>query len=177
MTMRQRLPRAARKERQWGIVQSTQTLTAATQAAGLIFNLVSGLETALSVNAHNWTASALRMRINMTRIGTSPTSANVGFHYGVSWFNNDAIAAGPVSLPDPVVDNADWMAYGARVLSSETAVIGSEYSAAAPEVVHNNSMRKQRENNSSLVLVLRSFLLDSASVTVRVHGRVLYLLP
>ena len=175
-TQTRRRFQGVRKERQWGITILNGTLTAATQAASLVFNLTSSLESSLSVNAHNWTSSAIKARITFVRTGAGTFGDRINFAIGAGWFNNDAIAAGPVSLPSPSEDDADWQAYLSGYASADSGTALAHLNPKEGFVIDNKSMRKQRENNSSLVLIIRPTLI-TVSLQVFVNARALFLLP
>jgi len=166
-----------RKERQWGITHANGTIVLATKAGMLIAELTSGLETTLGVEAHNWTVAALKFRLDVHGLATGTANDQVVLSAGIAWVGNDAFAAGAGSLPDPSDDNADWIWHSGIALSFPTTGAGG--SPAIPPggfVIDNKSMRKQRENNSTLVLHVRATTL-ARTVTVFISGRALFLLP
>ena len=163
-----------RRTRQWSVVDQSISIVTGGAVAGLI-NLTTELEVALGFNAHNWTASALRLNMSVDRVATGGASDTARLIWGVGWFNNDAVAAGAASLPNPAIDNADWYAHGSYVwhASGTGARNGDDANTQVP--VHSDSMRKQRENNSSLMFIARATFSD-VQVQINLAGRVLYLL-
>ena len=171
---RQRYQQAGtRRARQWSVINVNGTLIA---ASTLLINLTSALEAALSINANNWTASALRLKMVVIRTASGNAADFNRLMWGVGWFNNDAVAAGAVSLPDPSVDNADWYAHGAYAWHASGTGAQNEDAANTQVELVSDSMRKQRENNSSLMLIINSVEGD-VSVQVFIRGRVLFVLP
>ena len=145
-------------------------------ASPIVFNLTADLEAALSDNANNWTASALRLQMTVERVATGNAADFAQLMWGVGWFNNQAISAGFASLPDPRADNADWYAHGVYHWHASGTGARNADDANSQVPVRTDSMRKQRENNSSLVLVMAAVASDVA-VQVILQGRVLFILP
>ena len=174
--LRRPIVRGSRKERQWGITIANGSIIGVTQATSLAFNLTDGLETTLGSEAHNWTVAALKYNLDFVGLAAGAVNDDFTVAAGVTWVNNDALAAGPVSLPSPSDDNADWMWYSAGHFTFENAVAKEAPMNRSGFVIDNQSMRKQRENNSSLVLIVRGVLTDR-TVQVFLSGRALFLLP
>jgi len=169
--------RRPRRSRQWGITNSNGSLVAATHAAQINLDLTASLEVALGFDLHNVTASAIRLNINY-RLTTSSTGDENTVACGVGWVSNRARDAGGVALPDPSVDNFDWMFHDIRTLSSSRDVVDiDEQVPGSMLVIRNDSMRKQHENASSLLIIFRASLLQSVAIQVFIGGRVLFLLP
>jgi len=176
MTRRQ-IVRAPRRARQWAITFSNVAIVAATQAAAVAIPLLSALETDLGFEMHNVTISALKFNINY-RLTNSTTGDDCSILCAVAWVSDSAFAAGGVALPDPSVDHYDWMFWDHRTLSSSRDVVDiDEQVIASHLVIDNKSMRKQRENNSTLMMIFRSTLMQPSSVQCFVGGRALVLLP
>ncbi len=169
-------PVAARKERQWQVIAGNGALLDATEANKLVFPLSAPAEAALGIIANNWTASALRLIMSVDRVASGNASDVARLMYGVTWAGNDAIAAGSLSLPNPVNDNADWYAHGAYVWHADGTGARNQDAANTQVQVFSDSMRKQRENNSSLIMIISSSFQDVA-VNINIAGRVLFLLP
>ena len=169
-----RIPRSVRRARQWAIqTGSNQTIAIATTPN--IFNLQSGLEAELGFNLHNVTASAIRLDIGINFTTGGALGDRVYLHYGVTFVDNVALGIGTTAMPQPESDNADWMAHGSILFANEAAGNSNVPRGGQIKLV-SDSMRKQRENNSSLVLLIQaSTSLDS--VQVFVGGRVLFILP
>ena len=173
-TIRRSFP--ARRARQWGITITNGTLgSPAAETSKVVFDLQAGLEIDLDYNLNNVTASAIRLDIVLSFLTASTIGTDSARGaYGVIWAGNDVIAAGNEFLPNPVDDSADWMAHGGFQIFSESIV------AHVPEgghrIMENDSMRKQRENNSSLVFICSGAVVTHA-VQVAVMGRTLFLLP
>ena len=163
--------------RMWGIVNENGSLIAATHAGQLVFDLQKKLEADIGSNLHDATASAIRINVNY-RVTGSSEGDDTTIALGIGWVSNAAFAVAGVSVPDPVEDHFDWMFHDIRTFSS---AIGATDVDEAPRnsmiEIRNNSMRKQRENNSKLVLVTRAVLLQPTSCQVFLGGRVLFLNP
>jgi len=165
-----------RRARQWGIINANGSLIAATHAAQIAFELNAELDSDLASNMHNVTASA--MNINVTYRQTAGMRGDDDTIWcGVAWVSQRAFDAGGVALPDPSTDHYDWMFNDGRTLVNELAADGDVMARNGFLEVRNNSMRKQRENSSVLVMIFRSILLQSTSVQVFVSGRTLFLFP
>ena len=173
MTMsRRQIVRAPRKSRQWALTMANGTLVSIGDS--IVVNLLAGLRTEVGQQFTNLTASAIRLRLYCSFDATSGVGDRVEFAWGIIWATDNAIAAGVASLPDPRSDNADWMAHGSVQVISESALRGAPRHSLV--VIDNDSMRKQRENNSSLIFIAVANAHDDA-LNVRVNGRVLFLLP
>jgi len=152
-------------------------LIAATQVAMIQFNLGQNLETDIDSNLHDATASAIRLNINY-RLTDSITGEDATICAGIAWISENAAGVGGTSLPDPSSDHHDWMWHDIRTLSASRDVAGIDEQVPGSHItIVNNSMRKQRENNSRLSLIFRATLLQPTSVQVFVGGRVLFLNP
>jgi len=175
MTMtRRQIVRAPRRARQWAITQNSVSVVAATEAAKAIVSLQDQLEIALAFNLHNTTVSAIRLRLDFHYPSGSTIGDLTRATYGIIWASNDAITAGAASLPNPGVDHSDWVAHGGvSFISESTAAHRPRFSSV---MIINDSMRKQRENATSLVLIIAAHSFAS-SFTIHVTGRVLFLLP
>ncbi len=168
--------RTPRRARQWALTATNGSLVAATSAGKLIVDLGQGLEDELASNLHNITASALRYNISY-RQTTSQAGDDDTVAMGVAWVSTNALTAGPASVPNPGSDNWDWMFHDIRTITNHGGADSDFSFQNAQWSISNNSMRKQRENNSALVMVFQAILLQSVSVQVFVGGRVLLLLP
>ena len=117
MTMaRRRLPgRSPRRDRQWGITNTNGTVAAATHAGQLTVDLMAGIRAASGYNLPGVTASALRFNINY-RPTVWTLGDDVTVACGVIWATDRAITAGGVALPNPGVDDADWLFHDIRSL-------------------------------------------------------------
>ena len=173
MTTRQAFNRqraAQRRARQWAITNSNFTLSSTKVA----IDLQAGLETDLAANLHNVTLAASRLTLQFDfAAGSTIGDRALGF-YGIIWMSNDALTAGASAFPNPENDSADWIMHGSRLLVSESTL------QHQPRNAHMNfftdSQRKQRENNSTLVLIGVASLSEHG-VQVFVGGRVLFILP
>jgi len=170
-----RIPRSARRARQWAITSATGSLIAVTDAAMIVFDLQSGLETDLGFNLNNVTASAIRLRISYNFQATAVVGDQVIGDWGIGWFQDDAIAAGAASLPRPENDSFDWMAHGHFHVVADVPAVKSR-PRDGQEMILNDSMRKQRENHSTLAMIVSAQVLEDP-LTVNLGGRVLFLLP
>ncbi len=177
MTLRNRPIRAPRKERMWGITDVNFTLSASTAAAMIAVDLMALLRTDLGHTLAGVTASAIRLNV-LYRQSVSMDTDEDTIWMGIGWVSDTAIATGGAALPDPSIDHFDWMAHDGRTLKAiGSADVEQSHIGWGAFSVHNDSMRKQRENHSTLVAVFRSTLLQSGAFQVFVQGRVLFLLP
>ena len=167
--------RGPRRARQWGITSATTSLISTAEAARVRINLSTSLETDLGVRLNNVTASALRLQITATFQATAIVGDQAAFMYGVGWFTDNASSVGPTVLPDPVADNWDWMAHGGVSLVADVAAVIS-MPRFGSFLLENDSMRKQRENNSGLSILFSGITIDDP-ITIRVQGRTLFILP
>ncbi len=161
---------STRRARQWSVINVNASLAG---AATVLVNLTTALEAALSINANNWTASALRLKLVVVRTASGNAADFNRLMWGVGWFNNDAVVAGAASLPDPSADNADWYAHGAYAWHASGTGAQNQDQANTQTPVESDSMRKQRENNSSLMLIINSVEGDT-TVQVFIRGSVLF---
>ena len=167
--------RAPRRARQWGILPGANgTIAATTDAAMVAFDLQADLEVDLAHTLNNVTASAIRLDLGLAFAAGSAVGDLVMFHFGIAWILQEAVIAGGAALPNPRNDHYDWMAHGSRLVESHST--GKNMPVGGQIEIRNDSMRKQRENHSSLTLVVTASLLEF-SIQVFVSGRVLYLLP
>ena len=166
--------RSARRARQWGLVSTSSTLPDATDGGKIIFDLTVPLEADLGFTLHNVTASAIRMLLTFSfSVGSS-----IGDHargaFAIKWVSSDAFSSGATSVANPVNDAGDYMAYGNFSIFSESAL--AHIPRGGLQVITNDSMRKQNENNSMLILIIVGAVVVSP-LTVTAQGRVLYILP
>ena len=169
--------RPPRRARQWGITIVNSTLVAATHAGMKIIDLQNALETQLDRKFSNMTASALRFNVNY-RLTGSTTGDDTTIAMGVCYISKAAFVASGVSVPDPSIDNYDWMFHDVRTLTSSRDVTDVDEQVFNSQLeIRNNSMRKQCENSSILVMVFRGVLLGATSVQIFVGGRTLFILP
>ena len=175
MTMvRRQIARPPRRPRQWGIFQNSLAIAAAAQASNAVADLGAPLETALGYNLNNVTVSAIRLRMDFGYTVGSSIGDLTRLSYGILWVNNDAVTIGPTAMPDPGLDDADWIAHGGASFISDSVVAHRPRFSSV--FINNNSMRKQRENFSSLMLII-SIASFSFNVGVHITGRTLFLLP
>ena len=170
MTSRSRTPRGARRSRQWGTNLANFTLSTTSVA----IDLQAELESDLGFNLHNTTIGAIRTTLDMHFAAGSTVGDQTMLYFGILWFNNEAVAAGGASLPNPTHTQADWIMHGSRLLISESTALHQPRNAHMD--FFSDSQRKQRENNSTLVLIGTASLADHG-VQCFVGGRVLFLLP
>ena len=177
MTTRNRqIIRAPRKERMWGIVSVNFSIIANTAAAMVSASLMAFLRADVEYDLPGVTASAIRLNV-MYRQTTAQSTDEDTLAMGVGWISDTAIASGGAALPDPSTDHFDWMFHDIRTLKASGSTDSDQTPFNGQFSIKNDSMRKQRENHSTLSLVVRATLLQSASVQVFLGGRVLYLLP
>ncbi len=176
MTMRtvQRVVRAPRRNRQWGITHVNGSIVVATDAGSMIVDLGSALETFLGNRLANVTVSAIRIQIQFDFQATAVVGDRVAGAWGITVVSNAAFETGAAAISDPTGDDADWMAYGAWSLIADAAAVISR-PRDGTIVIKNDSMRKMREANRALVLKLRPSQIDDP-ISIFVAGRVLFLL-
>ena len=169
--------RTPRKERMWGITNQNFTIAAATAATMVAIDLLAALKTDVGYDLPGVTASAIRLNV-LYRMTTAQGTDEDTVALGIGWISDTAFASGGAALPDPSTDHFDWMFHDIRTLKGEGAADLDQSPAVAGFLqIRNDSMRKQRENHSTLALIVRATQLQSASVQVFVGGRVLFLLP
>ena len=168
--------RAPRKERIWGITSGNTTLIAATAATMVSVDLMTLLKADVGYEMPGVTASAIRLNVSYRQ-----TASQVGIEdtiaMGIGWISDTALGASGAALPDPWLDHFDWMFHDIRTIAGETVAASDIVPHNGFMTIRNDSMRKQRENHSSLAMVFRCQLLQSTNVQVFVGGRVLFLLP
>ena len=165
-TGRRTFARTPRRARQWAIGPTVGgSIVVANQAGQLTFDLLNGLETDLGMQLHNVTVSALRYNVSY-RLTTAQSTDDVTIAMGIGWVSQEAIDVGGTSLPDPSTDHYDWMFHDVRTISGTGTTDQDEMPRGAFWSIENNSMRKQRENHSSLVAIYRAVLMQSAAVQV-----------
>ena len=130
----------------------------------------------LGTNLYELTASAIRLNV-MYRTTASQSTDTETMAVGIGWVSDTAIASGGAALPDPSTDYFDWMAHDIRSFQSEGTSDLEQSPRGANFTIKNDSMRKQRENHSTLVMVCRGILVQGGGIQVFVGGRVLFLLP
>jgi len=163
-----------RRPRQWGITHLSGSIIAATEAASITINLSAGVEGSLGQTMSNWTISAIRLRLTFHNQATAVVGDSAFGAWGIALVGLDAFVAGPASMPNPAVDDADWIAHGSfSTVADAAAVVSSPRNSLV--VVDNNSMRKVRENSQVLALIMRGTVIQDP-VTVNISGRVLFLL-
>ena len=162
-----------RMKRQWGLLNAGNfTVSGVADANIVAVNALGQLETALGFQMHNVTASAVRYRIGYDILGDAGEVATI--HCGLAWISLQAFVAGGAAIPRPDIDNYDWMAiHAATLVVPEGQAVGTKHLVELD--LHSDSMRKQRENSSVLVLVWCMSLLTATSVQVHPTGRVLIL--
>ena len=168
--------RTPRKDRLWGITTANGSLIAATPATMIVFPLMSSLKTDVGYEMPGVTASAIRLNVTYRQ-----TAAQLGIDdtiaAGIGWVSDTAIASSGAALPDPSTDHFDWMFHDIRTISAVTVASADQVPANGNYTIRNDSMRKQRENHSALVMIFRCTLLQSTNIQIFVGGRVLFLLP
>ncbi len=174
MTRVRTVPRAPRRNRQWGITHANGAIVTATDAGSLIVDLGAALKTFLGGNLANVTVSAIRLKISLNFQATAVVGDRAVAGWGIIVASQQAFDAGAASLPDPVADDADWMAHGSFNVTSDVAAAISRPRDGEFEI-RNDSMRKMREANKALVLKFRPSLIDDP-ISIFISGRVLFLL-
>ena len=174
MTSRNRSNFPARRSRQWGITNVSTSLTVASFAGKSVIDLSAALEANLGLTLNNVTASAIRIKLIISFLTGGTLGEGGAGAYGIMWASNTAITAGVASIPDPIADDADWMAHGKFTIFVEQT--HAHIPRGGIQMISNDSMRKQRENNSSLVLVTEASLAVHG-MGLGIGGRVLFLLP
>ena len=176
MTNRNRI-RLPRMPRMWGVAIANGTIAVATSAGKAVFNLQANLESDIGSTLHDATASAIRLNVNY-RLQSATTGDDNTVACGIGWVNERAIAAGATSVPSPIDDHFDWMFHDIRTLSASRDVTDKDEQVLGSFMqIRNNSMRKQRENSSTLVAVFEAEVLESVALQIFLGGRVLFLNP
>ncbi len=177
MTTRNRtIVRTARRARQWAIMpQTSGSIIGVTEAQKIAFDLQANLEIDLGYNLNNVTASAIRLDLTFDFQNTAVVGDRARCAWGIGWIQDDALAIGGTSLPNPSNDSFDWMAHGVFSVIADVAAVNSRPRNGL-QMIRNDSQRKQRENHSSLVLIVAGILIDDP-ISVIVGGRVLFILP
>ena len=159
------------------MINQNGTVAAATHAGILAMDLGGELEGDLAANLHNVTASALRINVTYRNVSAT-TGDDTTVSCGIAWVSNDAFGIGGTSLPDPSTDSYDWMFWDTRTLGVSRDVTDvDEMVANGFMQINNNSMRKQRENHSTLAILFRCTLLQQTTLQVFVGGRTLFIFP
>ena len=141
----------------------------------LLVDLGEELETSIGANLHNVTVSAIRMDMWMSFATTAVVGDRVRMAYGIMWIAQDSFDIGGTSVPDPSTDHVDWIAHGSsEIICDAAAVLSSPRNGLVR--IRNDSMRKQRENNSVLALIVRATVLMDP-VTIFFSGRTLFIFP
>ena len=166
--------RSPRRNRQWGIVSSNGAIVAATQAGNFILNMSAGVEASLGNTIAGMTISAIRLQLHMNFQATAVVGDRVACQWGIILASIDAVGQGASALPDPTEDDADWMAHGSFMVVADVAAVISRPRDGVV-TIDNNSMRKVRENNMRLELIVRATTLEDP-ISIFVSGRILYLL-
>jgi len=169
-----RFNRTARRARQWGTQVAVVSVIGTTEAQKALIDLQAPLETDLGFSLNNVTASAMRYDLIFSFASGSTVGDAVRGAWGIAWLQNDAIAAGAASVPNPINDSFDWMAFGGFAFFSEST--GQHTPRGGLHLIDNNSMRKQRENHSTLTMVIAAAIAVNA-FNVSIMGRTLFLLP
>ena len=139
--------------RMWGIVSANVSIVVATHAGLADLSLQTRLESDIGSNLHDATASAIRINVNYRLTGSTTGDDNT-IACGIAWISDAAEAVGGVAIPDPLEDHYDWMFHDIRTLTSSRDVVDvDEQVQGSLMVIRNNSMRKQRENNSMLMII------------------------
>ena len=147
MTSRFRGARAPRRQRQWAQTRVNATISAATHAAIVNIDLLTGLETALGLNLTAITVSAINLRIDF-RLTSSTTGDDNTITTAIAVVGQDAFDDGGVVLPDPSNDHYDWMFWDDRTLMASRDVTAiDEWVPGGSLTINNKSMRKMRSQH------------------------------
>ncbi len=169
--------RAPRRARQWAIRTVNTSIVAATHAGQTAIELLGILEGDLGQEFHNITVGALNFNVDY-RLTNSSAGDDTTVAMGICWVGQDAFDIGGTSLPDPSDDHYDWMFHDIRTMSSSVGVTDvDEMVRNSHLVIRNRSMRKQRENHSTLVMIFRAILLQPTSLQIFIGGRSLVIFP
>ncbi len=160
----------------WGIVETNFTIVTATAAGMVGVNLMAALQADVGYDLPGVTASAIRLNVSYRQTGAMNGDDDV-LSMGIGWVSDTAVTAGGNALPDPSTDHWDWMFHDSRALTASGTADADQVARNGFFTIKNDSMRKQRENHSSLTIVVRATILQSTTVQVFVGGRILYLLP
>ena len=155
--------------RTWAVLDnSTFSVSAVGTPMGV--DVLTNIKTNLDLVPHGVTASAIRITLGFDLVGNE--NQKVDISYGVAWLSDAAVAAG--AWPDPAEESFDWMAYGSAMLEIPEGVAAGKR-IFHERLLHSDSMRKQGNARSSLVLIAGLALTTVTSVTVHSSGRVLVL--
>ena len=172
--------RAPRRQRQWAITDLGTGFQPT--AAGLdSVDLLAGLESELGYEQNNITVLNIRGRL-FPRWGADPAAGDASTLFlGITFVSQQAFAvAAGAGLPDPAVDNADWMWHDVFTIgSNDTNRWPTSLNGFAGLEINNRSMRKMRENNSVLALIANNQSNQGTGQPIIVLGglRVLVALP
>ena len=151
---RSRRPRRQPKNLFWTRASSSNILPAS--SAGSVYNISSGLDTALDRNVNNWTIERLILDLQLTVPAGTAAGRAYSYFLGITLVEDDAVAAGV--YPEPFGDNVSWMwIRSARVFADHT--VPASY--ASPAVPHSAShiqedirnKRRLRQHGQSLYMV------------------------
>ena len=155
--------------RTWAVLDNS-IFSVSAVGAPMGVDILTNIKTNLDLVPHGVTASAIRITLGFDLVGNE--NQKVDISYGVAWLSDAAVAA--AAWPDPAEESYDWMAYGSAMLEiPEGQAAGKR--TFHERLLHSDSMRKQGNARSSLVLVAGLALTTVTSVTVHSSGRVLVL--
>jgi len=96
---------------------------------------------------------------------------------GIIVANEDAVSVGATALPDPGVDDADWMWHRAGYLGTRVTAAAVETEAVPRYIeIDNKSMRKMNESFKTLALVFSNSATSGESTRIGISIRMLVLL-
>ncbi len=160
----------------WGITNVNASIVTAGPTGMKFIDLMQLLRADLETNLFELTASAIRLNI-LYRDAAAQSTDTSTVAMGIGWVSDTAIAASGAALPDPATDHFDWMAHDIRMYQAVGGTDSEQVNEPGFFTVKNDSMRKQRENHSTLGIVFNAHLIQGQSIQVFVGGRVLFLLP
>jgi len=171
----------ARRRRQWALDRLENNLTPGAAGGRDAVDLLDQYRTRMGVAfTQGLTISNIRGVLNPMFI-TAPTLGDVQEVFiGMSVISLDAMAIGPTAIPDPAVDDADWIWHGYMLIAAgiDTGITPANWRGQRLDI-NNRSMRKMDQANKTLVITATNLNVSGNDVAVRINGytRTLLLLP
>ena len=93
---------------------------------------------------------------------------------GIMIATNEAVGVGLTALPDPGIDDADWLWHQAGYQATPTSTIGSTGNVDPRYIlIDNKAMRKLPESNKTVVFVFKNSINSNTSIRVGISTRML----
>jgi len=88
--------------------------------------------------------------------------------------NREAVAIGATALPDPGVDDGDYLWHRSGYQATPVDVLGTSGDLAARYIeIDNKSMRKMNESNKTIVFIFKNSINSNTSIRVGISTRIL----